>query len=214
MTQPPLRTAVLLLVALMAAAAAAPALAQSPSPYVDLQDRPIKALSAEQIEQYASGEGMGLALPAELNEYPGPKHVLDLASELALGADQTRAVEAAFDAMHAEAVRLGAEIVDAERRLDAGFASGTITAESLRTALAELARLEGELRYAHLAAHLETRRVLTAEQVERYAALRGYRGPDGAADGPPGGDPRHDHHHHGGGHHHPGASPGEAGPSR
>jgi hypothetical protein len=45
----------------------------------------------------------------------------------------------------------------------------------------ETARLEGELRAAHLAAHLETRAILTQHQVARYAALRGYAGADHGA---------------------------------
>jgi len=37
------------------------------------------ALSVEQIEQYRAGAGMGYAKAAELNRYPGPMHVLELA---------------------------------------------------------------------------------------------------------------------------------------
>jgi hypothetical protein len=47
------------------------------SPYADLKGREIKALSPEELAQYEAGEGMGLALAAELNRYPGPRHVLD-----------------------------------------------------------------------------------------------------------------------------------------
>ena len=36
---------------------------------------------------------MGLALAGELNGYPGPKHVLELAAELDLSEDQRRAVQ-------------------------------------------------------------------------------------------------------------------------
>ena len=46
-------------------------------PYAGHQDRAIKALSAEEIEQYLSGSGMGFAKPAELNGYPGPMHVIE-----------------------------------------------------------------------------------------------------------------------------------------
>lgn len=42
----------------------------------------IKALPSEQINAYLTGEGMGLAKVTELNHYPGPKHVLDLAEQL------------------------------------------------------------------------------------------------------------------------------------
>ena len=54
------------------------------SPYASLVDREIKALSAEQLANLREGRGMGLSLPAELNGYPGPKHVLELADGLGL----------------------------------------------------------------------------------------------------------------------------------
>jgi len=57
------------------------------SPYAGMQTRPIKALSAQQIDDLKAGRGMGLALAAELNGYPGPAHVLRLSDRLALGAD-------------------------------------------------------------------------------------------------------------------------------
>ena len=47
----------------------------SPSPYSGLKERSIKALSDQQIADLRAGRGMGLALPAELNGYPGPIHV-------------------------------------------------------------------------------------------------------------------------------------------
>ena len=54
------------------------------SPYVGMQTRSIKALSDQQIADLKAGRGMGLALPAELNGYPGPAHVLELADQLGL----------------------------------------------------------------------------------------------------------------------------------
>lgn len=40
--------------------------------YAGLQQRAIKALSDQQKADLRAGRGMGLALPAELNGYPGP----------------------------------------------------------------------------------------------------------------------------------------------
>jgi hypothetical protein len=48
------------------------ALAQSAQPYSGMQTRPIKALSDQQVADLKAGRGMGLALAAELNGYPGP----------------------------------------------------------------------------------------------------------------------------------------------
>ena len=56
--------------------------AHSQSPYAGMQARPIKALSSEQIADLKAGRGMGLALTAELNGYPGPAHLLELADKL------------------------------------------------------------------------------------------------------------------------------------
>ncbi len=49
---------------------------------------PIRSLTPEEIRQIEQGEGAGFAKPAELNGLPGPRHVLDLAHELDLSADQ------------------------------------------------------------------------------------------------------------------------------
>lgn len=147
-----------------------------PSPYVGLEQREIRALSAEQVEQLRAGEGMGLALAAELNHYPGPRHVLDLAAELDLSPDQRTAVSATMAAMQGEARRLGEEILAQERALDQTFTSRTITQSSLATLTAQIARLQGELRFVHLRAHLAVRAVLSDEQVRRYDSRRGYAG--------------------------------------
>ena len=53
-------------------------------PYAGLESRAIKALAPSEVEDLRQGNGMGMALPAELNGYPGPRHVLDLAEELNL----------------------------------------------------------------------------------------------------------------------------------
>ena len=73
--------------------------AQSQSPYVGQQFREIKALSPQEISDYLSGKGMGLAKAAELNGYPGPAHVLELATQLHLTADQKVKTEALFKRM-------------------------------------------------------------------------------------------------------------------
>jgi Spy/CpxP family protein refolding chaperone len=174
-------------VALLPASALAGA---QPSPYTEHSGREIKALSPEEVDQLLTGQGMGLALAGELNGYPGPKHVLELAGELALSDEQRAAVGRVHDAMQGEAVELGRRTIDAERRLDALFAGGEATSETLRAALDELGDLQAALRHAHLDAHLATRALLTEAQARRYDELRGY------ADGGHGG--HHPERHHGG----------------
>lgn len=178
------------------AAPTTPAAAQH-SPYAGLEEREIKALSAEEVAGFLDGSGMGFALPAELHGYPGPKHVLELADDLALTAGQRAATERLFADMQAGAQRLGAEIVERERELDRRFAGGGIAAGELTALTVDIGRLGGELRAVHLAAHLEMVEVLTPEQRQRYQELRGYHG--GAAEGVPGeGGPGAGGHDHGG----------------
>lgn len=154
---------------------AAPLVAQETSPtYAGEEKRGIKALSAEEVEGYRAGSGMGFAKAAELNHYPGPRHVLELAKELGLDAAQATRTRAVYDRMHAEAVRLGERVIEEERRLDRLFASASIDRGSLSRSVAEIARLQGEVRLAHLNAHLEMRALLTPAQVAKYDVLRGY----------------------------------------
>lgn len=144
------------------------------SPYVDEQGRDIKALSTQDVDDYLAGRGMGLAKAAELNGYAGPKHVLELAGELALTSEQRTRTEALFASMQSAASSLGRELIDQERHLDHLFASHAITAQSLRESLDKIGALQGRLRAAHLQAHLEQAAILTPEQNALYSQLRGY----------------------------------------
>jgi Spy/CpxP family protein refolding chaperone len=163
-----------LAIALVAAAPAA--WPQAHQPYAGLQARPVKALSDQQIADLKAGRGMGLALAAELNGYPGPMHVLELASPLRLSDDQRAKVVGLFDAMKREAVPLGERLIAAETALDRLFADKTVTGASLSEATRDIASLQGELRLAHLKYHLATLELLTPEQAARYSTLRGYSG--------------------------------------
>lgn len=130
------------------------------------------SLSGQQVEGYLAGQGMGMARPAELNGYPGPKHVLELAAELDLSATQRERTEALYAAMSEDARRLGAELVDAERRLDRLFADRLAERDSLRPLLDRISSLQGSLRAVHLETHLAQRALLDAGQLARYAELR------------------------------------------
>jgi Spy/CpxP family protein refolding chaperone len=147
-----------------------------PSPYGGLETRPIKALSEEQIADLKAGRGMGLALPAELNGYPGPIHVLEHAEALGLSAEQRTRVRTLYEAMKGEAVPLGERLIAQEADLDRLFARRTVTPASLDKATAEIGRTQAALRAAHLRYHLVMMDVLTPDQVRRYAELRGYAG--------------------------------------
>lgn len=131
------------------------------------------ALTAGAVGQLLNGDGVGLAKPAELNHYPGPKHVLELKKELAITPDQEGRVEAIRRQMLDRAQALGRQIVEAEQALDAAFQSGGITEADIAQRVEAIAKLQGELRTAHLQAHLLTKPVLTPEQVHQYYQLRG-----------------------------------------
>jgi hypothetical protein len=148
--------------------------AQSQSPYVGQEYREIKALSPQEISDYLSGRGMGLAKAAELNGYPGPAHVLELATELNLTADQKVKTEALFRTMQARAIHLGKELVEEEHALDRLFASHSVTPEALDSSLARIGKLQAQVRQAHLDAHLEQTTLLSPPQIKQYNRLRGY----------------------------------------
>jgi hypothetical protein len=139
-----------------------------------MHTRPIKALSEQQVAGLGAGRGMGLALAAELNGYPGPSHVLELADKLELTADQRTRVKAQFDSMKAEALPLGSKLIEQEADLDRQFAGRTVTPESLKASTAAVAATQGELRETHLKYHLSTAALLSRDQMQRYAQLRGY----------------------------------------
>ena len=91
------------------------------------QEKPeIKAISAEEIQGLLNGEGMGIVMVAELNHYPGPRHVLDLKDQLNLSEKQRVETQKLFDIMHAQAVRIGKLIIDKEQELDNLFAKKEI----------------------------------------------------------------------------------------
>jgi len=139
-----------------------------------MQTRPIKALSEQQVSDLNAGRGMGLALAAELNGYPGPSHVLELADKLELRPEQRDRIQALYDAMKAEALPIGSKLIAQETELDRLFASRTITPASLKDSTAAIAVTQGDLRQAHLKYHLSTADILSAAQMQRYAELRGY----------------------------------------
>jgi hypothetical protein len=181
-----------LLTVVLTAACALPAAAQqhgsahtghrpAASPYAGLEARPIKALSDEQVADLKAGRGMGLALAAELNGYPGPTHVIEHAAALDLSDAQEARLRELVAEMKAAAIPVGEAIIAAEMELDRSFGSGSITPGSLQQLTARIGDLQGALRAAHLKYHLDTVEVLSPGQIARYNALRGY---NEAADAP------------------------------
>ncbi len=153
------------------------------TPYAGQQTRTIKALSDQELADYLEGHGMGLSKVAELNHYPGPRHVLDQANDLGLSTEQLAKTKSIWKVMDAKARTLGKLIVAQEAVLEGMYSSGEATPENTRAVIDELARVQADLRYTHLSAHLAMRSVLSQEQVAKYDQLRGYsEGADSATD--------------------------------
>lgn len=147
--------------------------------YAGQEKREIKALSSEDIQGYLTGQGMGFAKAAELNHYPGPRHVLDIADKLNLSEEQKAKTNIAFNDMKTKAVNLGRLIIDKEKNLNNLFANHQAEQTELKALVLEITKLQGELRLAHLNAHLEMKRLLFSEQIQKYDELRGYGGTEG-----------------------------------
>lgn len=150
--------------------------AAAQTPYAGLQARPIKALSDQQVADLKAGRGMGLALPAELNGYPGPSHLLELADQLGFSEAQRTAVQGLFDSMKAEAIPIGERLIAQETALDRLFADRMVTPENLADVTAQIGDSQAKLRNAHLKYHLSAAMLLQPWQIQRYAELRGYAG--------------------------------------
>jgi hypothetical protein len=146
------------------------------SPYRQQHSSEIRGLSQQEIDDLREGRGMGLARAAELNSYPGPRHVLDAvqAGQLHLDAEQLSRVKQLFEKMSAQAKHLGEVILKEEQALEASFRERKISDADLKAQVSRIASLQGELRVVHLRTHLETRALLTDHQIQRYNQVRGY----------------------------------------
>lgn len=147
---------------------------QHSQPYAELIARPIKAFSSDQLADLKAGRGMGLSLPAELNGYPGPKHVLELAGQLGLDDAQREVAARLIASMQSEAVGTGTTLIELERRLEALFADQSAKSADVQNLTNQIGAAQSRLRSIHLEAHLRMRGALSPEQIRRYAILRGY----------------------------------------
>ncbi len=143
-------------------------------PYADLKGRDIKALSQQQINDLKAGKGMSLALAAELNGYPGPAHVLELADQLKLNEQQKKRMQEMFKAMTKETRTLGIMVIEEEKKLNKLFKNKLANEQNLKEATLKIGEAQAKLREAHLRYHLLTTVILSKEQIDNYNRLRGY----------------------------------------
>lgn len=148
--------------------------AYAESLYTGQETHEIKALSRSDVEGYLKGNGMGYAKTAELNHYPGPKHVLELAHQLELTHEQSNRTQELYNVMSEKAIALGKQLVDKEQELDRLFANSSINTDTLKVLLSEIGALQANLRYVHLNAHIGQRDLLSQQQVHAYDQHRGY----------------------------------------
>ncbi len=143
------------------------------SPHAGMQSREVKSLSAADIQELRRGGEWGLALPAELNGMPGPRHLLELKDEVPLSSDQVDRLKLLYEDMLEKAIPAGERLIAAEAAIEAAFASGKVDETSLRALLAEAEAARAELRFIHLSQHYKAVRLLGPRQIARYFELRG-----------------------------------------
>lgn len=144
------------------------------STYVGQEDRKIKSLSDREVQGYLYGEGMGLSKVAELNNFPGPKHVLELSDQLDLTEDQFARTEMLFEEMNKNATTLGQRYISAEKELNDVFEQADIDSAQVDSLILRIGMLHAKIRTTHVKAHLNMKKLLSEQQIERYQELRGY----------------------------------------
>jgi Spy/CpxP family protein refolding chaperone len=144
------------------------------SKYKGEEHREIKSLSNDDIEELIDGKGWGLAKAAELNGYPGPIHILQMADKINLTKEQKVKVNELFQQMRNKAIPLGIQLIQLEKQLNITFQNKTINKKSLDNQLSYIENVRKKLRFVHLYTHLETPKILTKEQIDLYNKLRGY----------------------------------------
>jgi len=162
------------------------AMASTGSTYSGQEKREIKSLSKNEISGYLNGKGMGFSKVAELNHFPGPRHVLDLAIELQLSKQQIEKTNILYQAMKIKAKKYGSFLVEKEKEIESLFLAKEVDSIKLEKLAKESAEFTAQIRLAHLEAHVSQQQLLTKKQIRKYDDLRGYSS---------GKNQEHKHHH-------------------
>ncbi|MEL7833880.1 hypothetical protein [Fodinibius sp. Rm-B-1B1-1] len=145
------------------------------SPYVGQEGREIKSLTDREVQGYLNGEGMGLSKVAELNNFPGPKHVIELSDQLDLTEAQLSQTEMLFEEMKKHSTTLGQQYISAERELNNIFEHSDVDSAQVDSLISKIGMLHAKIRATHVQAHLKMEKLLSGQQIDRYQELRGYR---------------------------------------
>ena len=119
-----------------------------------------------------NGEGMGQAQYAEMNGYPGPKHILDLVDKLKLSDAQKKSIQEIYQEMNARVKELGKRIIGVEEEMHEAFRTGLVNESSVRDDAEQIGRMRGKLRAVHLIAHIKAKKLMTDDQIALYTKLR------------------------------------------
>ena len=144
------------------------------SKYVGEENRKIKSLSPNDVEELKKGGGWGLAKAAELNGLPGPAHILEMEDKIYLTDKQKKKIQKIYNEMKGEAIALGKQLIRLEMGLNRGFSNRNINQELLENYVREIEKVRAKLRIVHLSTHLQTPNILTNKQIILYNKLRGY----------------------------------------
>lgn len=144
------------------------------SPYVGFETREVKTMPPERQEGLRRGASLGYGLAAELNGYPSPVQVVELADQLGLDAEQKTRVRAIADKLRKDAIAAGEALLAAEAHIDRLFQLKQVSPDRIEAQTAVAAGQEARLRAIHLNAHLATRELLNPEQIESYQRLKVY----------------------------------------
>jgi hypothetical protein len=133
----------------------------------------IPALSETQATSYLEGNAMWQASVAELNHYPSPSRVLELAEPLGLTVIQRWSTTNLHEEARREAIRLGEELVALEHKLNRIFVWNQASPDNIEKIVLDIGTLRTQIRLTHLVASIRQKALLTEEQVRHYDELRG-----------------------------------------
>jgi hypothetical protein len=144
-----------------------------PVPDAPKETSPIRSLTDQEYLDYKYGNEMGMGRVAELNNYPSPEEVRKHEDKLKLTVAQKAQLKKIIDGWIFKTREMGGFILTQESRLNNLFATGKATDGAVIYFTNKIGLYLGELRNAHLQAHLKTRSILTPDQIRKYYQIKG-----------------------------------------
>lgn len=133
----------------------------------------IRSLPGRDIVALAGGEGGGLAKIADLNGYPGPRHVLDMDAHLNLTTRQREQLRQVMSTMEADAKEVATRYLSALAQLEEDTRQGSLSGDQFLKRYRAVEALRTELGAVHLITHFKTKDLLTPAQVATYYKPQG-----------------------------------------